>query len=30
LSLTKTSCLRAIERSPFNGIDNVTPIRAQV
>jgi len=29
-SLTKTSCRRAIERSPFNGLDNVTPIRAQV
>jgi hypothetical protein len=30
LSLTKTSCRRAIERTPFNGLDNVTPSRAQV
>jgi hypothetical protein len=30
LSVTKTSCRRAIERSPFNGLDNVTPTRAQV
>jgi hypothetical protein len=29
-SLTKTSCRRAIERSPFNGLDNLTPTRAQV
>ncbi len=29
-SQTKTSCRRAIERSPFNGLDNVTPSRAQV
>ena len=29
-SLTKSSCRRAIERSPFNSLDNVTPSRAQV
>ena len=29
-SVRKTSCPRAIESTPFNGLDNVTPARAQV
>ena len=29
-SVTKTSCRRAIERTPFNSLDNLTPFVAQV